>query len=79
VAEEPQPVGKGLGEKVAEAREDGRQAGVRGLDLRYCPHDAHTVASLLRRIAWYQGHAAGERDATELDHQRRRVVGGTRS
>ena len=51
-----------LSEKVAEAREDGRQAGVRGLDLRYCPHDAHTVASLMRRIAWYQGHAAGERD-----------------
>ena len=42
---------------------EGHEMGVRGKDLRECPYDGRGISSLVRKQAWYEGHAQGERDA----------------
>ena len=51
-----------ISEHLVEAWNAGRSAAVRGKDLRECPHDGKDLKSLVRKMAWYEGYAQGDKD-----------------
>ena len=51
-----------ISEHLKDAWQAGRLAAVRGRSLDACPHDGKDLKSLVRKMAWYEGHAQGDED-----------------